>query len=254
MEERHPAVSVVIPCYNCEKYIRITIESVLHQTMKDFEIIVVDDCSTDRSYEIVREMASEDPRIRVLKNEANQGVAAARNKGIEAAEGEKIALLDSDDLWLEDKLERQLDLSRRTGAEIIYCSYDLIDERGNQVRKPFIVPPTADFNYMLASCVISCSTAMVDADLLKAHPFRKAQFNEDYALWLELLSIPVRACGDVKVLAQYRIMQKKSRSSNKWKVAAGRWRIYREVGGLSVLQSMGAFCKYIYYAVKKYYA
>lgn len=196
-------ISVVMPNYNGHCFVEQAIDSVLSQTYHNFELLVVDDCFKDDSLQLIRQKAQSDKRIRVIALEQNRGVANARNVGIREAKGKYIALLDNDDLWTEDKLERQLAIAEN-GADIVYCSYDFIDEQNHEIKKPFIVPTQTDFNKMLASSVISCSTSFIRAELMQAHPFNPEFYHEDYVLWMELLRVCPTAYGDEKVLMHYR--------------------------------------------------
>ena len=194
-------ISVVMPNYNGHRFVEQAIDSVLSQTYQNFELIVVDDCSKDDSLSLIQQKAQSDSRIRVIALKHNTGVAIARNAGIKEAKGEYIALLDNDDLWTADKLERQLSLAQK-GADIVYCSYDFIDEGNRNIKKPFVVPQQTNFNKMLASSVISCSTSFIKVRLMQAHPFNPDYYHEDYVLWMELLRICPTAYGDQKVLME----------------------------------------------------
>ena len=249
--KNNATVSVVMPAYNCEKYISKAIESVIAQTYTMWSLIVVDDCSTDNTLLIAKSYERIDSRIKVFKNGQNQGVARTRNFGIAQAVGDYIALLDSDDVWKNTKLEKQMELIEKCGADIVYCSYGFIDENDEQIRVPFIVPESTSFNKMLRRSVISCSTALVKEYLLKEHIFKHEYYHEDYVLWMELLSIPVTAVGDTEVLAYYRQLTG-SRSYNKLKAAAYRWRIYRDALNLGIVESVVAFAAYVVNGVIKY--
>ena len=246
-----PLISVIMPNYNGHRFVEDAIDSVLAQTYRNFELIVVDDCSTDDSLQLIRHKSQIDCRIYVIALEQNAGVANARNAGIAAAKGEYIALIDNDDLWVEDKLERQLQLAQQ-GADIVYCSYDFIDEKGQTIKRPFIVPDRTDFNKMLASSVISCSTAFIKTELLQNHHFEPEYYHEDYVLWMKLLRVCPCASGDQKVLAHYRQVEG-SRSCKKSKAAKERWNTYRTALGLDVFESMWAFVRYAVHATAKYY-
>lgn len=183
--------------------------------------------------------------------EHNVGVANARNVGIKEVRGEYIALLDNDNLWTEDKLERQLALAGN-GADIIYCSYDFIDEQNNSIKKPFIVPQQTKFNKMLASSVISCSTSFIKTELMQAHPFNSNFYHEDYVLWMELLRVCPNAYDDQKVLMHYRQVTG-SRSNKKSNAAKERWNTYRKALKLNAVTSAWAFVRYAVKGVLKYY-
>lgn len=247
-----PMITVVMPVYNASRFLARAVDSVLAQSYKDFELILVDDCSTDNSLELLRNYEKMDSRIKVIESSVNQGVAKTRNMGIVEARGEYIALLDSDDVWLNTKLEKQLDLIKRTGASIAYCSYDFIDEDDRSIGKPFIVPPETDFRKMLKSSVISCSTALIEAGLLQAHPFNSEYYHEDYVLWMELLRIPVKAAGEPEVLTHYRQVGG-SRSNNKLNAARERWKIYRDALGLDLWVSLQSFVAYAVNGLRKYW-
>ena len=244
-------ISVVMPNYNGHRFVEQAINSVLNQTYQNFELIVVDDCSNDDSLSLIEHKAQSDNRIRVIALEHNVGVANARNVGIKEAKGEYIALLDNDDLWTEDKLERQLALAQK-GANIVYCSYDFIDEQNNSIKKPFVVPQQTNFNKMLASSVISCSTSFIKTKLMLAHPFNPGFYHEDYVLWMELLRVCPTAYGDPKVLMHYRQVTG-SRSSKKSNAAKERWNTYRKALKLNAVTSAGAFVRYAVKGVVKYY-
>ena len=244
-------ISVVMPNYNGYRFVEQAINSVLNQTYQNFELIVVDDCSNDDSLSLIEHKAQSDNRIRVIALEHNVGVANARNVGIKEAKGEYIALLDNDDLWTEDKLERQLALAQK-GADIVYCSYDFIDEQNNSIKKPFVVPQQTNFNKMLASSVISCSTSFIKTKLMQAHPFNPGFYHEDYVLWMELLRVCPTAFGDQKVLMHYRQVNG-SRSNKKGNAAKERWNTYRKALKLNVVTSAWAFVRYALNGVMKYY-
>ena len=247
-----PTVSVVMPAYNAEPYIGQAIESVRSQTFGDWELIVVDDCSTDGTAGIARAAAAADPRVRVVRQPANGGVAAARNRGVAEARGAWVALLDSDDVWEPEKLELQTALARDSGAPIVYCSYDLMGRGGEDLGRPFTVPTQTDFHAMLAESVIGCSTCLIDADLMKSHPFLSDVQHEDYLLWMTLLREGNAARGCPEVLMHYRQIPG-SRSNDKLRAARGRWDIYRRGLGLSWPKSAASLLRYTISGLRKYY-
>ena len=253
MSETAKKVSVILPVYNAEKYLRDTILSVLEQTYQNFELIIVDDCSKDNSLRIIYECAAKDSRIKVLRNETNQGAAACRNRCIQEATGSYIAFLDSDDLWTSQKLESQIELLTRTEAQFTYAAYDFMDENGNPILKPHFISDSLDFEMILRENSVLCSTVCADASLLKAHPFRCEYYHEDYVLWLELFRLPIDIKGSPEVLTHYRI-SKKSRSYNKLRAAKERWKIYRQFLEMNVLKSAFYFAQYAVNGLKKYCA
>lgn len=248
---KSPLVSVVMPSYNAEKFIVEAITSVINQTYSHWELIVVDDCSTDGTQEIVKSYIEKDSRIRLIAKKKNSGVANTRNIGINEAKGQFIALLDSDDVWEKKKLEKQIQLQQKTKAEIIYCSYDFIDEHGCSTLRPFVVPGETTYEQMLVSSVISSSTAFIESKILKEHLFKSEYYHEDYVLWMELLEIPVKAVGNIEVLAHYRQVSG-SRASDKKNAAKQRWIIYRKVLRLGRMKSFKVFAQYAFHGFIKY--
>lgn len=251
-EKKLPLVSVVMPVYNAARFLRQAVDSVLCQTYRNIELIMVDDCSVDESMQIMLEYQKKDARVRIIAGERNQGVAHVRNRGIQAANGAYIALLDSDDVWELTKIQKQVDLIRKEQADIVYCSLDFIDENGTMIKKPFIVPAKTDYEKMLVRCAFTCSTIMVESDLLKAHPFKSEYYHEDFLLWMELMALPVKAVGEPAVLMHNRQVIG-SRSNNKINAAKHRWKIYREALGMSVLKSGITFVRYAVWGAVKYY-
>lgn len=245
-------VSVIMPVYNSSRFLGSAIDSVLNQTHKNLELLIIDDKSTDNSLAIAEEYAKTDNRIRVIASQVNQGVAKARNQGIADAAGDYIALLDSDDVWCHDKLERQLRLLEEKNAVISYCSYDFIDENDNSIMKPFVVEGETTFKKMLYRSVLSCSTVVIEAELMKANQFDNVYYHEDYALWMKLMQLNVKAVGISDVMAHYRRVSG-SRSDNKFKSAKERWRIYRSCLKMGVLESSVAFVGYAISSVVKYF-
>lgn len=246
-----PLVSVVIPVYNAELFLTQAVDSVLGQTYGNIEIILVDDCSQDGSRQIMKAYADRDRRIHLLFNDKNRGVAQTRNIGIQAAAGEYIALLDSDDIWIKSKLEKQISLMQEKRADVGYGSMDLIDEDGKKI-KTFFVPSTTNYQEMLTRCYFSCSTVVIRASLLKTHLFREDFYHEDYLLWLEMLALNVTAVGVSDVVAYYRQIRG-SRSHGKMKAAINRWRIYRDALEMDLFKCIKIFIRYAIEGVKKYY-
>lgn len=246
-----PKISVIIPAYNASKNITETIESVLAQTFTDFEVIVADDGSLDNTVDVVLSLTERDDRVKIYRTEKNQGVSKARNFAISNATGEWIAFLDSDDLWTKDKLEKQISLAEKSNADIVYCSYGIVDENGHPLCRDFIVEPETNYNMMLARSVISCSTAMIKRDHFDKYSFSTDYAHEDYALWMEMLHDGLVAVGITEVLAYYRIY-KGTRSANKFKAAKNRWIIYRKHLRMSFFCSCVCILRYSFKAVKKY--
>ena len=244
-------ISIVMPAYNAAKFIRSAIASVQAQSYSNWELLVIDDGSKDETIEIVKELAKDDARIRLLQNEKNMGVAKTRNRGIELARGEYIALLDSDDLWYAEKLAKQLALAGLTGAEIVYCSYAMIGENDEEKHAPFIVPEKTNYKKMLVSSVISCSTVLMRAEMAKKYHFDETYYHEDYVLWMQMMKDGRSAYGCTDVLGAYRIRES-SRSSDKLSSAKKRWVIYRKCLNMSFISSAYYLFRYAVRAMRKY--
>ena len=250
-EQSAVLVSVIMPAYNAEKYIRQAISSVLNQTHTNLELIVIDDCSTDHTYEIIEELASKDTRIRCYRNEQNSGVAKTRNRGFDLCCGEYVALLDSDDLWRAEKLEKQLSLAQSRNADIVYCSYAMIDDTGAHSFQDFIVPEETDFDGMLIRSCLSCSTVLFSATIAAKYRFDNRFYHEDFALWMKMMQDGCRAFGLSEILADYRI-SRSSRSHNKLKAARNRWHIYRSELKLPIVKSVCCLAEYAWNGFRKY--
>jgi teichuronic acid biosynthesis glycosyltransferase TuaG len=243
-------VSIVMPAFNAQAYLGETMESVLAQSRAEWELIVVDDCSTDGTYEIAAAYGARDTRIRVVRLERSSGPAMARNAAIEAASGRYVAFLDSDDLWLPQKLERQLDFMRRRGAALGFTAYRRISADGARVGRMIHVPPRLDYRALLGNTAIATSTAIVDR--ARVGPIRMVKtYYDDFALWLEITRRGFYAVGLDEDLMRYRVVAG-SVSRNKGRSAMMVWRTYREVERLGLIQSSWAFARYAANALRKY--
>lgn len=251
ISENNELVSVIIPALNAEKYIEKTILSVISQTYPDFELIVIDDGSTDATVSIVETLAKRDARIRLHKNGTNLGVAESRNRGFDLAKGKWVALLDSDDVWHSDKLEKQLALAHSSGADIIYCSYALVDERTGEKVKDYILPEKTTYEDTLKVNIITCTTALLSEEIVKNYRFTSKFYHEDFVFWLELLKKGFRVVGCPEVLADY-TLRSDSRSFNKRKSAWERWVVYRKSQKMSFFKSALTFVQYAFYGIRKY--
>ena len=230
-------VSVVMPLYNAERFLRRPVESVLAQSHGELELIVVDDGSADGGADIIDDYARGDRRVRLVRGGRNRGVAAARNNAIELARGRYVSFLDSDDWWHPDKLKRQLEALERDEAAIAYSSYQRVAEDGGLLG---VVEPPARVGHreMLHSNHIGNCTGIYDRTRLGGDGRFRRMGHEDYVFWLELVrraGQAVRADGDGPLA--YYLVRSGSVSSNKLRAARWQWRIYREVEGLDAVQS-----------------
>ncbi len=244
-------VSVIMPAYNAGAYIEEAIRSVMAQTEKNWELLVLDDGSSDHTCAVVGKLAAEDHRVKLLKNPQNLGAARTRNRGFDLCKGQFVALLDSDDVWKPEKLEMQLRLLAETGADFTYCSYAIMDEQGAKAKQDYLVPAQVSFDSLLRENCIGCSTVMLKRELVEAHRFTPDFYHEDYVLWLELTKEGFRGVGCTEVLVSWRYIAT-SRSFDKKKAAQNRWRIYRDYLKLPLWKSIGAFAGYALNGLKKY--
>lgn len=243
-------VSIITPIYNSEAFIGDTIESVLLQTFQDWEMIIVDDCSSDNSVEIIKFYSKKDSRIKLVKLEKNSGAAVARNTAISRAQGRYIAFLDADDLWLPSKLERQIDFMCNNNLAFTYSSYYLVDKNEKTIGL-FTTKENITYASMLKTCSVGCLTAIYDIEKLGKIYMPLISKRQDYGLWLKILRRISSTKGINEPLASYRILSD-SLSSNKFKAAHYQWKIYREVEKLNFFISIYCFLHYVKNGVFKY--
>ena len=234
-------ISIVMPAYNAAQYIEQSIESVLKQSYTNWELIIVDDCSVDDTYKIVGKLCINEERIKLFRMNENSGVAMARNFAISMSRGKYIAFLDSDDLWLPDKLEKQLNLMQEKKAVISYTAYRQfsMEKVGNLVS----VPEQVTYKQLLKGNVIGCLTVMLDKERLGNLKMKNAR-HEDYILWLDILKQGNTAYGLQEDLARYR-KSETSLTSNKKRSALWTWQVYRQHQELSFFASIYYFIFYV---------
>jgi len=235
-------VSIITPLYNTSDFISQTIESVLNQTYQNWEMLIIDDVSTDNSCEVVEKYSAAEPRIKLIRSKINQGPAETRNTGIEAAQGRYIAFLDSDDLWLPEKLEKQIKHMKEKKAALSYTGYRWINEANQHLPQVIPAKESSSYSDMLNFNQIGCLTAMYDTNKTGKQYFQNAG-HEDYILWLSIIKSEHSAKGLNETLAKYRIRQG-SVSKNKIKVAKFQWNIYRNIEQLSMIKSAFHFTIY----------
>ena len=250
MHNDRPFISVIMPAYNAERFIGRAVSSVINQTYTNWELIIIDDCSADNTVAVASRIAEGDRRISVVLNEKNMGVAKTRNKGLDMAKGDWIALLDSDDIWMPEKLEKQLNLAREEKADILYCSYGIVDENGDKAKSDYITRENVTFDDMLNENYIGCSTVMISRKAAE-NRFLTDFYHEDYVMWLTLIRQGFRACGLTEVLVKWRYIEN-SRSYNKIQSAKNRWLIYRKQLKLPLLKSIRHLARYAFAGIRKY--
>jgi len=243
-------VSIVTPVYNSADFIANTIQSVLNQTYSNWEMILADDVSTDDSVEIIKSF--NDERIKLIRLSKNSGPAVARNKAIESATGRFIAFLDSDDVWLPDKLKNQLNFMITTDAAVTHTAYEAIDVAGKQTGKIIRAPKIIGYHQLLNYNYIGCLTGMYDTAKTGKVLMPDIPKRQDYGLWLAILRKGFKAYYLDEVLAQYRT-GRQSVSSNKLETAKYNWQILREIEKLPLLKAAWHFSVYTFLGFKKYY-
>jgi glycosyltransferase involved in cell wall biosynthesis len=237
-------VSIITPAYNCDRFIGETIESAQQQTYGNWEMIIVDDCSTDNTAEVVRQYAEKDQRIRYVALVQNSGAAVARTEAMRLARGKYMAFLDSDDLWSPTKLEKQLSFMRSNGFAITCTAYEHIDESGYPLGKVIRAIPRTSYNRLLLDCPVGNSTVMYNVEKLGKFRVPDIRKRNDDALWLQILKRERYIYGLDEVLAKYRI-RGNSLSRNKVELIKYHWILYRQIEGLSILRSLfhiGVWC------------
>lgn len=241
-------VTVVMPMHNSARFLGEAVDSVLVQSYENWELLIVDDASTDDSLNIAEDYAQRDSRIRVLSNSNPIGMPSApRNEGIRAARGRYLAFLDSDDLWFPQKLEQQLPLFEDSRVAIAYSDYEKISEEGERRNRIVTAPEHATYNSLLKGNVIGNLTGIYDRAKVGT-VIVKDQRHEDYVMYLEVLKRGYIARNTGTVLAAYRI-RKSSVSSRKMRAIRWQWAIYRHVEKLSLFRSAYYF---MFYAVKAF--
>jgi teichuronic acid biosynthesis glycosyltransferase TuaG len=215
-------------------------------------MIIVDDCSTDRTVEIIQEFQRKDSRIHLIQLKHNSGTAVARNTAIENAKGRFIAFLDSDDLWLPTKLEEQIKFMMEKDIAFSFTEYQKIKEDGTETDSVVRIPFSVTYTDLLKHCVIGCLTVMLDKEKVDEIRMVNIRSRQDYVLWLSLARNGIIPHGLQKVLAKYRL-RGNSVSSNKFKAAKNQWKVYRKIEQLNMLKSTWYFLHYMWFATNKYF-
>ena len=248
--ENFGLISVIMAAYNAEKTIEQAMRSVLNQTYPHWELLVIDDCSTDRTARLVESVASQDGRVRLIRNESNSGVSLTRKHGLEEAKGTWIAILDSDDAWAPEKLEKQIRLQIEKNADLLFTGSTFIDHSGHPIHWFLHAPAEVTYRQLLKQNVLSNSSALVRKELYAKHYVVGERMHEDFAVWLGILKEGRIAYGVDEPLLIYRIA-KSSRSGNKLKAALMNWNTYRAVG-LDPLLAAYYECWYMVKGLLKY--
>ena len=244
-------ISIITPIYNSENFISKTIESVLEQTYKNWEMIIVDDVSSDGSCSIIEKYIKKDNRIRLMQLSENSGPAIARNCAIKGAKGRYIAFLDSDDLWHPDKLSKQIAFMQEQDIALSYTSYYRIKETSGEIIYQFYVPEKVDYSELLKQNIIGCLTAIYDTKKIGKVYMPNIDKRQDFGLWLNILKKVPYAYGMIEPLADYRV-RTSSVSSNKILASKYNWKLYREVEKLPLHKAIYYFGWYTYRSILRY--
>lgn len=242
-------VSIIVPVYNAELFIEDTINSVLSQTYINWELIFVNDCSTDNSEKIINRYHHRDSRIKLINNRVNSKAAISRNNGIEKAKGRYICFLDADDKWHKEKLEKQINFMQENNCAFSFTGYEFADEKCIPNGKKVFVPSKISYEQALKNTTIWTSTVMFDMNKLsKEDIYMPNVKSEDTACWWSILKKIDYAYGLNEILSYYR-RTSGTLSSNKFEAIKRIWNLYRNIERLSIIKSCYCFLGYAYRAV-----
>ena len=241
---------IIMPVYNCEKYVKEAIESVKKQTNKNWRLIIIDDLSTDNTIkEINNSIKDIKEKVLLLKSDKHNGVAKTRNIGIEQSTNKYIAFLDADDKWKEDKLEKQINFMKKNKYNFTYTQYTYLKDKKEKKVKSFT--ESLNYNQALKNTYILTSTVMIDTTQIpKEYIYMPNVESEDTATWWNILKKGYEANGLKENLTIYRIT-KEGLSANKFKNLKRTWKLYRKQEKLSYIKTIYCFTNYIINAIKK---
>lgn len=240
-----PVVSIVMPAYNASAFIAESIFSVQEQTFDSWELLIIDDASTDNTLNIIKDFAQRDHRIIVHSLPVNQGAGFARNIGIKASKGNYISFLDADDLWKPHKVRTQLDFMKKNGVAVSFSSYELMEENGTSLNQKVQALEELSFSKLLRANYVGNLTGMYcsgEIGKIYSPPIRKRQ---DWGLWLKAVEKAGIAKGIIEPLAKYRV-RKGSISGNKWEMLQYNYKVYRKVLHFSAAKSSYWFSQFLY--------
>jgi teichuronic acid biosynthesis glycosyltransferase TuaG len=243
-------VSIITPSYNSKRFIKDTIDSVLAQTYENWEMIIVDDNSEDNSVEYIKELIKDNAKIKLISLEKNVGAAEARNIALAEAQGRYVAFLDSDDIWLPRKLEKQIDFMQMNGYSFTFSSYTTFSEDGQVELKTIEAPMELDYIVYCKNTIIGCLTVILDKEQIEDFKMPNIRSSHDMALWLQIMKKGITAYGLNEVLAKYRIVST-SNTSKKYKAVQDVWQVYRKIEKINIFFSGWYFINYLYNAIKK---
>ena len=247
---KNALVSVIMPAYNSEQYIEKSINAVLNQSYKNLELIVINDCSKDNTIGVVENLAAQDNRVKLINNKVNLGCANSRNVGLQKAKGSYIAFCDSDDIWCNKKIDKQLNCIEKYDADMVFTAYEMIDSKDDHIKHRQVTEKVT-LDRLLKENFIIFSTTLFKKNSINGVLFNPKWFHEDYVFLLECLQTKKIFVGINENLTKYRVHEN-GRSHNKLKSAKYRWKIYREYLNLDFCKSLFYFVNYIFYGLKKY--
>ena len=251
MAHSYYKVSVITPCFNGEKYIADCVNSVITQTYQNWELLLVDDCSTDKTLEIIQAFSKKDKRIKVFSSEVpSGGPSHPRNIGLSKATGDFIAFLDADDLWLPNKLEEQINFVEKNNLSFIYSDYEKASSNGERKNRRLKMKSQVSYADILHCCEIPCLTVLIKRELIQKKVFREIG-KEDYVLWLQILKSGHVAYNTQKVHALYRV-NPSSRSSNKFQMIYQQWIVLRDFEKIPIFKAVYYLSSYVIKGLIKY--
>lgn len=245
-----PLVSIIMPTYNSEKYIKDTIESILAQTYINWELLITDDSSTDNTIMLIKTYQAYDKRINLFTLSKNKGAAIARNNSISNSNGRFIAFCDSDDTWNNDKLEKQIGFMLNNNFHFSFSYYNIIDEDNNLLKK-IVTRDKVTYNDLLITCDIGCLTAVYDVEHFGKNYMYNIRKRQDYTLWLKLLKRTKFAYAYKESLANYRY-RKGSISSNKFSALCYVFKVFYKIENIGFLLSLYYTILYGFFGFLKY--
>ena len=244
-------ISIIVPVYNAEKFIDETINTVLNQTYTNWELILVNDCSTDNSEKLIQKYLK-DNRIKLINNKTNSKAAISRNNGIKKAKGRYICFLDADDLWNKEKLKKQVKFMNEKDCAFSFTGYEFANENGKPNGKKVFIPETITYKQALKNTTIWTSTVMFDMNKLSKEDIYMPNVarGQDTATWWKVLKKIDYAYGLNEILSFYR-RTNDSLSANKFVALKRTWNLYRNVEHLGLFSSLYNFTIYCFNAVKR---
>ena len=246
-------ISIIMPNYNGERFIKDSIDTILNQTYKNWELLIVDDCSKDKSIEIIKKNYN-DKRIKLIKLYENKGSAYARNKALRQAQGRYIAFLDSDDLWLNNFLEEQMKFLKANKASLVYCSYYMIDENNKEILNPYIVKDKVSYKDILKFLPIGMLTSLYDTKQIGKYYFEESlgSIRDDYVYWLKILKNIDFRYANPEILAKYRI-HKNGITKKKYKMILPQFKVYYKIERLGIIKSLYYLLHWSLHGLRKYH-